>query len=142
MEGARFRLSARTSNKFSTRLEFNGGIAYGSVVTFTTTANLPPSVTTGDPFYQPPGLVNAIVVFPGSITSIGSTPVTQHGHVWSKTSTNPTLSDSFNQLGAAATGNYNSVFSPNTIPPGTYYVRAYATNAGGVSYGVVKILTY
>ena len=30
VEGARFRLSARTSNKFSTRLEFNGGIAYGT----------------------------------------------------------------------------------------------------------------
>ena len=121
----------------------NGGIAYGNVVTFTTTANLPPSVTTGDPFYQPPGLANAIVVFPGAITSIGSTPVTQHGHVWSKTSTIPTLTDNFNQLGgAAATGNYNSVFSPTTIPPGTYYVRAYATNAAGVSYGVVKTFSY
>ena len=119
-----------------------GGIAYGNVVTFTTTANLPPTVTTGDPFYQPPGLANAIVVFPGNITSIGSTPVTQHGHVFSKTNITPTLSDNFNQLGAAAIGNYNSVFSPNFILPGTYYVRAYATNAGGVSYGVVKTFTY
>ena len=123
----------------------DGGTAYSNVTIFATLAsviNTLPSVTTGDPFYQPPGLANAIVVFPGSITSIGSTPVTQHGHVWSKTNSTPTLTDSFNQLGTASTGNYNSAFSPNTITPGTYYVRAYATNAGGVSYGVVKILTY
>ncbi len=30
IEGARFRISARTSNKFSTRLELNGGLAYGT----------------------------------------------------------------------------------------------------------------
>jgi hypothetical protein len=123
----------------------DGGTAYSDVTTFTTLStvnNNPPSVTTGDPYYQPGGVANAIVVFPGTITSIGSYPVTEHGHVWSKTNTTPTLSDNFNQLGAASTGNYNSVFSPNVITPGTYYVRAYATNSAGTSFGVVKTFTY
>ena len=123
----------------------DGGTAYSNVTIFATLAsviNTLPSVTTGDPYYQPPGLVDPRIVFLGTITSIGSSPVTQHGHVFSKTNTTPTLSDNFNQLGAAATGDYSSVFFPNFIPPGTYYVRAYATNAAGVSYGVVKTFTY
>lgn len=119
-----------------------GGISYGNVVSFTATAYVPAAVTTGDPYYQPPGVASGFVDFPGTITSTGNTPVTQHGHVWSNTNTTPTLADNFNQLGAASTGTYNSAFSPNVITRGTYYVRAYATNSAGTSYGAVKIFTY
>lgn len=123
----------------------DGGTAYSNVTTFTTLPsanNNPPSVTTGDPFYQPPGVANAFVDFPGNITDVGNSPVTQYGHVWSKTNTTPTLADNFNQLGAGSAGAYNSVFSTTVITPGTYYVRAYATNSAGTSYGVVKTFTY
>lgn len=120
----------------------NAGITYGVVVTFTTPAYTFGDVTTGDPYYQPPGVANSVVVFPGTINSTGNTPITQHGHVWSKTNTTPTLSDSISQLGAATTGTYNSVFSPTVIPPGTYYVRAYVTNSAGTSYGAVKTFKY
>ena len=120
----------------------NAGTTYGVVVTFTTAGYTFADVTTGDPYYQPPGVSNSIVVFPGTINSTGNTPITQHGHVWSKTNTTPTLADSFSQLGAATTGTYNSVFSPTVIPPGTYYVRAYVTNSAGTSYGAVKTFKY
>ena len=119
-----------------------GGTSYGGPISFMTPAYVLPSVTTGDPFYQPPGLTNAIVDFPGTITSTGNTPIIQHGHVWSKINTTPTLADSVNQLGTSATGNYNSIFSTTVIPSGTYYVRAYATNSAGTSYGVAKTFTY
>src|ERR1035437_5699757 len=118
------------------------GITYGVVVVITTTAYTFADVTTGDPYYQPPGVANSIVVFPGTINSAGNTPITEHGHVWSKTNTTPTLADNFNQLGAASAGAYNSVFSPTVITPGTYYVRAYATNSAGTIYGAVKTFTY
>jgi hypothetical protein len=118
------------------------GITYGVVEVFTTAAFSLASITTGDPYYQPPGVANAIVVFPGTIGNTGNSAVTEHGHVWSKTNTTPTLADNFNQLGAASAGSYNSVFSPTVITPGTYYVRAYVTNSAGTSYGAVKTFTY
>ncbi len=71
----------------------------------------------------------------GNITNLGnSRQVAQHGHVWS-TSANPTTSNNKTQLGAkSSTGTFTSVLTglqPNT----TYYVRAYATNDAGTSYG-------
>lgn len=120
----------------------NAGTTYGVVVTFTTPSYTFAEVTTGDPYYQPPGVSNSVVVFPGTINNRGNTPIIQHGHVWSKTITTPTLADSFDQLGAAPTGTYNSVFSPTVIPPGTYYVRAYVSNSAGTIYGAVKTFKY
>lgn len=118
------------------------GITYGVVEVFTTDAYTLADVTTGTPFYQPGGVANAFVDFPGTINNTGNSPVTQYGHVWSKTNTTPTLSDNFNQLGSGSAGAYNSVFSPTVITPGTYYVRAYATNSAGTIYGAVKTFTY
>lgn len=124
----------------------SAGITYSDVATFITSpiiAQGTPTVTTGDPFYQPPGVANGFVDFPGSITSIGNSQVTQHGHVWSKVNVYPTIGvDSLNQLGPANTGNYHSVLSPNLIPRGFYYVRAYATNSAGTNYGAVKTFSY
>ncbi|BCS55103.1 DUF4347 domain-containing protein [Geobacter sp. SVR] len=70
----------------------------------------------------------------GNITSLGSPNPTQYGVVWN-TSTGPTTANSKTTQGAiAATGAFTSSMtglSPNT----TYYVRAYATNTAGTSYG-------
>ena len=69
----------------------------------------------------------------GTITSLGNASVTQHGHCWD-TSTNPVTTDSHTSKGTGYLGAYISAItslSSNTL----YYVRAYATNSIGTSYG-------
>ena len=74
----------------------------------------------------------------GNITSLGNSAVTQHGHCWNTTGT-PTTADSKTTNGAAsATGAFTSAITGLTV--GTkYYVRAYATNTAGTSYGAVVV---
>lgn len=65
------------------------------------------------------------------VTSNGGSNITEAGFVYS-TTTNPTISDNKISLGAitgTATG------ETNVLPSGTYYVRAFATNETGTSYG-------
>lgn len=70
----------------------------------------------------------------GNIIKTGGARITKYGHCWS-TANNPTINDSKTDLGSTdAAGSYTSSVSGlavNTI----YYVRAYATNAYGTSYG-------
>lgn len=74
----------------------------------------------------------------GSITYLGASNPTQHGHVWS-TSQNPTV-ESYpgggkTEKGAAdSTGAFTSDLTGLTQET-TYYVRAYAANDEGTSYG-------
>ncbi len=68
----------------------------------------------------------------GNVTSQGSSEVTERGVCWSTTQ-NPTIADNKTTDGTG-TGSFTSSItglSPNT----TYYVRAYATNSVGTSYG-------
>ena len=70
----------------------------------------------------------------GNITDLGSTNPTQHGVCWN-TSGTPTTADSKTSDGAvAATGTFTSNVT-GLSPKTTYYVRAYATNTAGTSYG-------
>ena len=116
-----------------------GGTTYGAVVSFTTTPppNIPPAVITGGIS----SITTTTAAAAGNITDIGSTTVTQYGHVWSSTNNVPTINDSRTQLGsAAATLSFNSSLTGLTAGT-TYYVRAYATNAGGITYGSVVSFT-
>ncbi|MFO8022781.1 MAG: fibrobacter succinogenes major paralogous domain-containing protein [Perlabentimonas sp.] len=68
----------------------------------------------------------------GNITDNGGGTVTSRGVCWS-TSQNPTISDNKTD-DSDGTGSYSSSITnlePNTL----YYVRAYATNSAGTSYG-------
>jgi hypothetical protein len=68
----------------------------------------------------------------GTITYQGSSAITARGVCWS-TSPNPTLSNSFTTNGTG-----NGTFTSNLVGltgGTTYYVRAYATNGSGTSYG-------
>ncbi|GAG55885.1 unnamed protein product, partial [marine sediment metagenome] len=76
----------------------------------------------------------------GTITDLGGANLTQYGHCWD-TSTNPTTTDSSSgywgktSLGAKTSiGTFES--SVTNLTPGTgYFMRAYAINAIGTSYG-------
>jgi Collagen triple helix repeat (20 copies)/Chaperone of endosialidase len=69
----------------------------------------------------------------GNITSNGGSTITASGVVWS-TSGSPTLPTTSKTVDTVATGPFTSVVTGLTTNT-TYYVRAYATNANGTTYG-------
>ena len=68
----------------------------------------------------------------GNVTADGGATVTARGICWS-TSHNPTVSGSHTSDGTG-TGNFTSAMTGLTANT-TYYVRAYATNSAGTTYG-------
>ena len=113
----------------------NKGTAYGEERSFTTEKKLEkPIVTTK--------VVNNIsqtgALCGGNVTSDGGATVTARGVCWS-TSQNPTISSSKTTDGSGV-GQYSSALN-NLQPKTTYYVRAYATNSQGTSYGEQESFT-
>src|SRR5690554_5326414 len=74
----------------------------------------------------------------GNITDDGGVLITAHGVCWS-TNENPTIDDNKTEDGTGAGSFTSSVtgLEPNT----TYYLRAYATNSAGTSYGSIMSFT-
>lgn len=107
---------------------------YGNEVSIFTMNYTPATVTTSS--ITGIGCDNAIGG--GNVTSQGNSPVTARGICWS-TSPNPTINDTLTVDGSG-TGGFTSQMT-NLLPQTTYYVRAYATNTSGTSYGVQKTLT-
>lgn len=101
---------------------------YGKEISFTTTtAGLPVLTTT-----IVTDISEASAISGGLITSDGGTPVLTRGVCWN-ISASPTIEHSKTTNGSG-TGIFSSTLSElkaNTI----YYVRAYATNGAGTSYG-------
>lgn len=77
-----------------------------------------------------------VVTFDGVVTGTGGASVTERGFVYS-TASNPTISDNKVPVGSGV-GTFQGLTS--TLPNGTYFFRAYATNATGTSYGVEEQL--
>ena len=103
------------------------GTAYGSQITFTTTAGLPTLTTTAAS-----NITSTTATSGGNVTSTGGAAVTARGVCWS-TSQNPTISDNHTTDGSG-TGSFTSSLTGLTART-IYYVRAYATNAVGTAYG-------
>jgi len=104
------------------------GTSYGEEISFTT-GSAKPTVTT----VSPSEVTSSSAVAGGNVTSDGGSAVTARGVVWSKDH-NPTISLSTKTTNGTGIGSY--VSSISGLEPGvTYYVRAYATNANGTSYG-------
>ena len=105
------------------------GTSYGNEVSFKTLEEL-----------KLPTLVTAVVseitqtsaIAGGNITDDGGAPITIRGICWS-TNQAPTINDS-KTMNGTGNGNFNSNIA-NLAPNITYYVRAYATNSVGTSYG-------
>ena len=69
----------------------------------------------------------------GNISSDGGATITERGVVWS-TSQNPTIALSTKTSDGTGSGTFNSNIS-GLVANTTYYVKAYATNSVGTSYG-------
>lgn len=104
------------------------GTAYGDQVSLTTGSGLPMVSTTT------PTISGDNAVTGGNVTSDGGFPVTARGVCYG-TLPNPDLTSTYNHTSnGTGTGYFTSQFSL-PVGSGVYYVRAYATNANGTTYG-------
>jgi hypothetical protein len=122
-------LAASTTYHIRAFATNTAGTAYGSDSSFTTTAITAPVLTTTTAF----GIGSTTASSGGTITSTGGTPLSARGIVY-KTSTGPTLANSVITDGGTTGGSYTSILTGLTANT-TYYVRAYATNTLGTTYG-------
>jgi uncharacterized protein (TIGR02145 family) len=109
------------------------GTSYGNEISFTTSGTAP-VVTTA----AVTAITTVSAISGGNVTSDGGSPVTARGVCWS-TSNNPVITGS-HTTDASGTGAFTSYIT-GLNPGTTYYVRAYATNSIGTSYGNVVSFT-
>ena len=105
------------------------GTGYGNEITFTTGAVVLPTLTTTDVS----GITTNSAISGGTITNDGGGAITARGVVWS-TSQNPTITLTTKTSDGTGTGSYTSNLT-NLAQNTTYYIRAYATNSAGTTYG-------
>ena len=111
----------------------SAGNGYGSTMSFTTQARFPVLSTR-----EVTDITENSATSGGNITDDGGVLITAHGVCWS-TNENPTIDDNKTEDGTGAGSFTSSVtgLEPNT----TYYLRAYATNSAGTSYGSIMSFT-
>ena len=110
------------------------GTAYGEQVSFMTKGYKLPTITTANPT----NVEYTSATVGGNVTSDGGAIVTERGVVYS-TSQNPTT---LNNKVTSGNGTGSFTCSLNNLQAGTtYYVRAYAKNKKGTTYGVQKSFT-
>jgi uncharacterized protein (TIGR02145 family)/uncharacterized repeat protein (TIGR02059 family) len=120
-------LTTGTTYHFRVMATNSLGTTNGNDLSFTTNYDLPILSTTSISEISTRGAKSG-----GSISSVGGTPVIARGVCWSINS-DPTNNDS-KTIDGSGGGSYASSLvglSPNT----NYFVRAYATNSAGTSYG-------
>jgi hypothetical protein len=105
------------------------GTAYGSEISFKTTEILVATVTTA--LAENPSANS--VVLGGNVTGDGNSTVTENGICYSTTE-NPTVANNKVPIGSG-TGTFSKTIT-GLIAGTTYFVRAYAINSQGTSYGV------
>ena len=110
------------------------GDIYGAEQQFSTQAVMAPAVTT----QAATNVTGTTASSGGNVTAIGSDPVTARGVCWNTAGT-PVITDAHTSNG---TGSGSFTSSLTGLSNGTpYYVRAYATNAIGTSYGGEETFT-
>ena len=104
------------------------GTSYGETMNFMIEMSLPTVTTVGVT-----DITDNSAVSGGVIVDDGGGDIIAKGVVWSR-SENPMVEDSFRTEDGTGSGSYISYLTDLT-PGRTYYVRAYATNLVGTSYG-------
>ena len=113
-----------------------GGVSYSSVISFNTNESLP-MVVTDDPTNVEPN--NKTAVLHANITDTGKPAYIECGFVYSTEYEEPTINDNKIKVTCSGTGNYEYRLTGFDTDQ-TTYVRAYAINHKGVTYGETKIL--
>lgn len=108
------------------------GTAYGAYQIFKTAAATVPSGITTTTISS---ITQTTASSGGSISNDGGALIYSRGVCWSNTTSSPTIFDSVTNNGSDI-GSFTSSLSGLTANT-TYYVRAYATNSVGTSYGSV-----
>lgn len=104
------------------------GMGYGNEVSFTTISIAHATLNTA----EATSITANSAISGGNITSDGGGSITVRGVCWS-TNQNPTLNDNVS-IDGYGTGNFTSNITG--LKSGTtYYLRSYATNSAGISYG-------
>lgn len=100
----------------------------------TSATNTPPSLTTNDVILD---VTSTTAQSGGTITSIGTSALTENGVCYSSSNATPTINDTKVTAPLISTS-YSFIANLTGLTPSTtYHVRAYATNAYGTSYGSV-----
>jgi starch-binding outer membrane protein SusE/F len=111
------------------------GTSYGAEMSFRTSVDTVPPVVVTEPATS---LVNTTALLGGTVTSTGSSNVTERG-IFLNMVGNPTPADRMVSCGSG-TGSFSSTVTG--LYPGTkYYFRAYAVNGAGMTYGLVRTFT-
>jgi hypothetical protein len=104
------------------------GTGWGQDKAFSTNEDETPKVSTTAPYNE----TDVSALSGGHVTHEGSSPVTRRGVCWS-TAPGPTINDSRTEDGSGL-GQFHS-FVTGLEPLTEYYLRAYASNSAGTSYG-------
>ena len=84
---------------------------------------------------------SSTAVLKGTILSLGLSAVTDHGHCWSTTNSNPNIND--NTISQGITNTTGFFYSNLSLTNGnTYYFRAYAIKGNTVVYGSLQTIVY
>jgi uncharacterized protein (TIGR02145 family) len=106
------------------------GTRYGTPTGFYTLAASSPTISAT---VTATSITSSAATSGGNITADGGSPITDRGVVWS-TSSNPTVPSASSTSNGTGTGSFTSNITG--LSAGTlYYVRSYATNSVGTSYG-------
>lgn len=109
------------------------GTVYGSYKSFTTSALTTPTLSATT---SATSITTTSAISGGNITNDGGVAVTARGVCWSSTTTTPTTSLTTKTSDGTGSGIFSSSITGLTSKR-TYYVRSYATNSRGTTYGTV-----
>jgi len=109
------------------------GTVYGNQQSFTSLSSLPTVTTT-----SVTSITGSLATSGGDVVSDGGSTVTIRGVCWSTLSSPTTSNSSINN--GTGIGSFVSNLTNLTVGT-TYYLRAFATNSVGTSYGVEKTFT-